>query len=243
MTEFRSRARLFSKDGRLVAAPFDKRVEVFDADAGKLVGQTAAGPDWISAPISFSPDGRLLATTSVDGRALIWLSEHVSNRPVASLVGHCGALADVRFDPRNDWRLTTAGYDGTARIWQLPKHTILPSSSSSIREAELSRNDQYLVTAAENGELRVYKTSANAEHADQWSELGRASLSRYGGLTRGIVESRRPKGLWQSANSAGRLRYGPGTRAATSTPSAPGLAGSGLSRSSVPMVAESPLET
>jgi WD40 repeat protein len=172
-----------SKDGRLVAAPLDKRVQVFNVDAGNLVGQTAAGLDWMSAPISFSPDGRLLATTNDEGRVLIWLSERVSNRPVAELIGHRGALADVRFDPRNDWRLTTAGYDGTARIWQLPERSILPSSGGSIRGAELSRNDQYLVTAAENGELRVYKTSPNADHAGQWSELGRASLSRYGGLT------------------------------------------------------------
>jgi hypothetical protein len=36
---------------------------------------------------------------SDDGRALIWLSEQVSNRPVAELIGHRGALADVRYDP------------------------------------------------------------------------------------------------------------------------------------------------
>jgi WD40 repeat protein len=180
-----------SKDGRLVAAPLDKRVQVFDADAGKLVGQTGAGPDLISAPISFSPSGRLLATTSDDGRALIWLSEQVSNNPVAELIGHRGALADVRFDPRSDWRLTTAGYDGTARIWQLPERTVLPSGGS-IRGAELSRNDQYLLTAAENGELRVYKTNANSDHADQRSEPRGASLSRYGGL---IGASFSPDGL------------------------------------------------
>lgn len=30
---------------------------------------------------------------------------------MAELIGHNGAPADVRFDPGNDWRLTTAGYD------------------------------------------------------------------------------------------------------------------------------------
>jgi WD40 repeat protein len=200
-----------SKDGRLVAAPLDKRVQVFDADAGKLVGHTGAGPDWISAPISFSPSGRLLATTSDNGRALIWLSEQVSNSPVAELIGHRGALADVRFDPRNDWRLTTAGYDGTARIWQLPERTILPSGGS-IRGAEPSRNDQYLLTSAENGDLRVYKTNANADHADQWSELDRASLSRYGGL---IGASLSPDGL--KVVAVGELSRAPSVWAWTSS--------------------------
>ena len=171
-----------SNDGRLVGAQLDKRVQVFDADMGQRVGQTAAGPDWVNGLISFSPDGRFLATTSDDGRTLIWLSEHLSNGPVAELIGHRGAVADVQFDPRSDWRLTTAGYDGTARIWQLPERTILPSGGSSIRGAELSPNDQYLVTAAENGDLRVYGTKDNAGTTDPWSELRRASLSPYGGL-------------------------------------------------------------
>jgi WD40 repeat protein len=193
-----------SKNGRLVAAPLDKRVQVFDVDAGKPVGQTAAGPEWVSGPISFSPDGRLLATTSDDGRALIWLSEQASNRPVAELIGHRGAVADVQFDPLSDWRLTTAGYDGTARIWQLPERTLLPSSGGSIRGAELSLNDQYLVTAAENGDVRVYETTENAGPTDQWGESGRAKLSRSGGL---IGASFSPDGL--KVVAAGELSLAP----------------------------------
>ncbi len=192
-----------SVNGRLVAAPMDKRVQVFDADTGKLVGQTATGPDWVRAPISFSPDGHLLATTSADGRALLWLSEQLSNRPLAELIGHHGALADVRFDPHSDWRLTTAGHDGTARIWQLPERTILPSGVGSIRGAELSRSDQYLLTAGQNGDLRVHQRKVNAA-ADQWNEPRQVSISRYGEL---IGASFSPDGL--KVVAAGELSRAP----------------------------------
>src|SRR6476660_8615041 len=50
-----------SKDGRLVAAPLDKRVRIFDADSGELVGETADAPDWVNGAVSFSPDGHWLA--------------------------------------------------------------------------------------------------------------------------------------------------------------------------------------
>jgi WD40 repeat protein len=193
-----------SKDRRLVAAPLDNRVHVFEAETGKLVGETADGPDWVNAAISFSPDGRLIATNSDDGRALLWLSEQISKSPVAELLGHRGAVTDVRFDPASEWRLTTAGDDGTGRVWQLPERTVLPGSGGSILDAELSRDDQYLVTAEDNGDLRVYNTSANAGPADQWSELSRASLNRYGRL---IGASFSPDGL--KVLAAGELSRAP----------------------------------
>ena len=193
-----------SEDRRLVAAPLDNRIQVFEAETGKVVGKTADGLDWVNAAISFSSDGRLIATNSGDGRALLWLSEQMNKGPVAELLGHRGAVTDVRFDPASDWRLTTAGYDGTGRVWQLPARTVLPSSGGSILSAELSRDDQYLVTAENNGDLRVYNTNPKAGPADQWSELSRTSLNRYGQL---IGASFSPDGL--NVLAAGDLSRAP----------------------------------
>jgi WD40 repeat protein len=147
-----------SADRRLVAAPLNNRIQVLEAETGKLVGETAEGPDWVNAAISFSDDGRLIASNSEDGRALLWLSEQLNKGPVAELLGHRGAIADVRFYPASDWRLTTAGYDGTGRVWELPARTVLPSSGGSTLSAELSRDDRYLVTTEDNGDVHVYDT-------------------------------------------------------------------------------------
>jgi len=173
---------VISEDGRLVAAPLDKRVRVFDADTGELVGETADAPDWVNAAVSFSRDGHWLATTGNDGRARVWLSEQINNRPVAELVGHRGGIADVRFDPDSDWRLTTAGYDGTARVWQLPDRTVIYGSGGWMLHAELGGDGQYLLTAEDNGALRIYHSTSGAGTNGQWSELSRTTIDWYGGL-------------------------------------------------------------
>jgi WD40 repeat protein len=171
-----------SKNGRLMAVPLDKSVRVYDAEIGEEVGETPEAPDWVNAAISFSPDGRWLATAGNDGRALVWMSDRLNNRPVAELLGHRGGLADVKFDPNSSSRLTTAGSDGTARIWQLPERTVLSSDGGWMLEAALSRDGQHLVTAEDDGVLRVYDSNPSAAPDSRWKEANKATLSSYGRL-------------------------------------------------------------
>jgi len=171
-----------SKGGQLVAAPLDKRVRVFDAKTDEVVGETAEAPDWVNVAVAFSPDGRWLATTGNDGRGRVWLSEQFNNRPVAELLGHRGGLADVRFDPGSDWRLTTAGYDGTGRIWQLPERGVLPGGGFWMLGAELSPDGHHLVTAEDNGDLRVYSFTPDAGRGNQWKEASHTRVTWYGRL-------------------------------------------------------------
>jgi WD40 repeat protein len=171
-----------SKNGRLVAAALDKRVRVYEADTANLVGETDDAPDWVNT-VAFSPNGRWLATTGNDGRARVWLSQQINNRPVAELLGHDGGVTDVRFDPRSNWRLTTAGSDGTGRIWQLPERAVLPGTGHWMLGAEPSSDGRYLVTAEDNTrELRVYGPIPGSLASDQWREMRRITLNQYGRL-------------------------------------------------------------
>jgi hypothetical protein len=51
-----------SKESRSVAAALDKRVRIFDADTFKQVAEMPEAPDWVNNALSFSADGRWLAT-------------------------------------------------------------------------------------------------------------------------------------------------------------------------------------
>ena len=69
------------------------------------------GPVWATV---FSPDGRLLATTSADGQVRVWAV--ASGRAVATLGGHDGATYAAAFSPDGS-RLATGGRDRSVRLW------------------------------------------------------------------------------------------------------------------------------
>ena len=78
------------------------------------VGGTLEGADRVTA-VDLSSDGRWLLTGSADGSAQVWAATRRNSRPIGELLGHRGAVNDVRFHPRRPGTLVTAGNDGTAR--------------------------------------------------------------------------------------------------------------------------------
>jgi WD40 repeat protein len=87
----------FSPDGRLVAvvAPLGQ-VALHDARTGRVIGQLAPHDD-IGNDIEFSPNGRLLATTSKDGTARIF---RVPDGSVVARCRHDGPVVAVAFSAR-----------------------------------------------------------------------------------------------------------------------------------------------
>jgi WD40 repeat protein len=174
-----------SQDGRLVAVPLDKRVRVFDADDGlKQVGQTPEAPDWINAAVTFSSNGRWLATSGGDGRARVWLADRDNNQPIAQLAGHGSAVADIQFDPSNLGGLATAGLDGTARVWRLPERTILHGAGSWILGASVSQDGTMLVTAEDDGRLETSLLDSDDPASSEYAKTG--SFPWYGVLQGGM---------------------------------------------------------
>jgi WD40 repeat protein len=68
--------------------------------------------------ISFSPDGKVLATASRDGTVKLWETE--TGKALATLEGHDGDVYCVAFAPDGK-TLVTAGDDKTVRVWDIAK--------------------------------------------------------------------------------------------------------------------------
>ena len=66
--------------------------------------------------LDFSPDGRLLASSSRDHTVLLWDTR--TGRRVRALRGHSGVVRGVRFSPDGKV-LATGSYDGTIRLWEV----------------------------------------------------------------------------------------------------------------------------
>jgi WD40 repeat protein len=67
--------------------------------------------------VTFSPDGKLLAWGTIDGKIELW--DAGGKRRISVLRGHDGAVVSVAFSPGGK-KLASVGNDSTVRIWDAP---------------------------------------------------------------------------------------------------------------------------
>jgi RNA polymerase sigma factor (sigma-70 family) len=111
----------FSPDGKTVASARrnDPAIRLWEAGSGKEVRRL----DWPNEvgfvgvfALTFSPTGRSLAATQLDGTIAVW--EVLTGKPVADFRGHRGDVRALTFSPEGR-RLASAGSDGTTLVWDL----------------------------------------------------------------------------------------------------------------------------
>jgi WD40 repeat protein len=103
--------------------------------------------------VSFSPDGKQLATAGSDGTARVW---NLNGQQVAELKGHQGSVLSVSFSPDGK-QLATAGSDGTARVWNLTGQQVaeLKGHQGSVLSVSFSPDGKQLATAGIDGIVRL----------------------------------------------------------------------------------------
>jgi WD40 repeat protein/DNA-binding SARP family transcriptional activator/class 3 adenylate cyclase len=125
-----------SPDGRSVAvvmrfregAVFDVRTEDRSFD---LTGR--GGDPTEDRGISWSPDGRYIATTGADGTPRVW--DASTGALLSTLVGHSGFAVSISWASDSS-HLVTGGTDGTAKIWEIGDDSVAPLHSLTSREMQ-----------------------------------------------------------------------------------------------------------
>jgi WD40 repeat protein len=90
-------------------------VRVWDAETGTLI-RTLREHEGEVKSVSFSGDGRLVASGSADRTVRVWHAE--TGKPLRTLRGHGSAVRSVSFSP-DGRRLASGSEDGTIRVWDV----------------------------------------------------------------------------------------------------------------------------
>jgi WD40 repeat protein/serine/threonine protein kinase len=153
----------FSPDGsHMLTYEATESVRIWDTATGSLV----AGPiREIDRYISFSPDSRRVALSTLDNAVTVW--DLPSNRQVGRSIVHRSVVQGVQFSP-DGRRLATASQDGIAQIWDT--ETMQPAGPplvhrSLLRNMVFTSDSRRLVTWTP-AETRVWDVNTGAALTD-----------------------------------------------------------------------------
>ncbi len=113
-----------------------------------------AGP---VASVTFSPDGSLLASGSVDDTLRLWIVEQA--RLLRTMQGHSFPVRKVVFTP-NGADLVTGSTDGRVRVWQVSNGLLTRTMSGHagwITGLSISEDGRLLVSSAEDFTVRIWR--------------------------------------------------------------------------------------
>ena len=107
--------------------------------------------------VSFSPDGKWIASGGIDGQIKIW--DFTNKKEIITLRGHKHFVHTVLFSPNGKF-LATSGDDNITLVWDLSKFQIIyiiPSYSTNFNcSISFSTNGKYIATI-DTGKLKIIK--------------------------------------------------------------------------------------
>jgi WD40 repeat protein len=165
----------FSPDGALVVtAGLDGTARIWDLAGEEL--RTLHGHSGPVYSVAFHPDGRSVFTAGADRTARIW-NAGTGDELLPPITGHESELRDAAFSHDGAY-LVTAALDGTVGLWEASTGrtlALLQMPSASLTSVQFSPNNNFILTASEDGIARIYHCEVCAPLSDL-RELARERL-------------------------------------------------------------------
>jgi WD40 repeat protein len=140
----------------------DGSVKLWDARTKNLIRDLASNGSQRNA-VSFSPDGRRLATANEDGTISVW--DDLNQRTCRTFPGHTGIALSVAFSP-DGTRLFSAGSDTTIRGWNVKtgvETMRLRGHHALVRAIALSPDGRRLASCGMDHTVKIWDANAPQE--------------------------------------------------------------------------------
>jgi WD40 repeat protein len=137
-------------------------VRLWDSESGREL-RSLAGHSGRVFSVSWSPDGRRLASSGGDGTVRLWDAE--SGRELRSLAGHPDWVLSVSWSP-DGRHLASSEKDGTVRLWDAESGRELRSlagHSGSVFSVSWSPDGRRLASSEKDGTVRLWDAESGRE--------------------------------------------------------------------------------
>jgi WD40 repeat protein/serine/threonine protein kinase len=149
-------------DGRLLAVPFNDKIQIFEANTGALFRTLTGHTNQAYRP-AFSPDGKRLASGSGNYILRVWNVE--TGQEELTLTEHRHWVWSVTFDPDGK-RMASADGSGTIIVWDAQGRVVksFKGHAKGANHLAFSPDGKRLATASLDGTCKVWNT-------DSWGEI------------------------------------------------------------------------
>jgi F-box protein 11 len=151
-------------DGRTLASGSrgESTVKIWDLAAGKTLHTLRAHSSWVYT-VTFSPDGEILASASLDKTIKLW--NPADGQEIRTLRGHSGCVNSVAFTP--DGRILVSGSDdNTVKLWDLSGRQeirTLSGHSDSVYSVAFSPDGEILASGSLDSAIKLWNPADGQE--------------------------------------------------------------------------------